>query len=237
MSDRDTPKIPRFASASLTWSRAAIGVLLCGLVASFLGLNPEWVCPGVLIAAILCCIMVAISNARCAKRVSSNDYSLCLRCGYDLRGSPGASVCSECGEAFTLADTRAAWAAWMVPKWSGHAPEPIAVPRYVARMPRWAWLSVIGLPIGITLGSWLHSDIAIVVPTILAPALAVLIIAIRSSRVMLAAQETDYQLCMHCAYDMRSNPPVGVCPECGKPYNRDMAQMQWRTWCLDRNPQ
>ena len=53
MSSTDSPPTPRFASKSIFWSRAAIAVLLCGLVASVFGLSREWVCFGAFGLAIL----------------------------------------------------------------------------------------------------------------------------------------------------------------------------------------
>jgi predicted RNA-binding Zn-ribbon protein involved in translation (DUF1610 family) len=234
MSYEGPPQTPRYASASALWSRAAVAVVGTGLIVACLGVAPDWVCPCSIVGAILCWFMGAISNHRFARKVQAGEHSLCLRCGYDLRGTSESGVCPECGEPFTLAATRAAWAAWMVPKWSGHDPNPVAVPPYVVRMPRWAWISIIGFPIGVILGIGLQSVLATIIPIVLAPTLAVLTIAVRSSRVMLAADAADYQLCTSCSYDMRAGPPIGVCPECGQPYNRDIARLEWQTWCKDR---
>ncbi len=47
-------------------------------------------------------------------RLLQHDLSLCLRCGYVLRGLPDEHRCPECGQGYRLADTRQQWEHWLV---------------------------------------------------------------------------------------------------------------------------
>ncbi len=47
-------------------------------------------------------------------RLRTEDYQLCLSCGYRLHGLPASHVCPECGVAFTKADVRQRWNQWIL---------------------------------------------------------------------------------------------------------------------------
>ena len=50
---------------------------------------------------------------RFARELFAHQGRMCLECGYLLEGLPDAHTCPECGEAFEIAELRAAWLYWL----------------------------------------------------------------------------------------------------------------------------
>ena len=43
-------------------------------------------------------------------------------------------------------------------------------------------------------------------------------------------RDADNLLCWHCGYDLRGSLQQGVCPECGRPFERAALRYQWEHW-------
>ncbi len=54
-----------------------------------------------------------------------------------------------------------------------------------------------------------------------------LLITIYKRHVRALVQSMDYLICPRCAYDLRGCDSFGPCPECGRPYARDLLPRDW----------
>ncbi len=54
-----------------------------------------------------------------------------------------------------------------------------------------------------------------------------LTITLYKRHVRALVQSMDYLLCPRCAYDLRACDSFGPCPECGRPYARDLLPRDW----------
>ena len=42
--------------------------------------------------------------------------------------------------------------------------------------------------------------------------------------------KADYRFCLDCAYDLQGLPQRHVCPECGREYEIEILQADWKRW-------
>lgn len=85
---------------------AALAVMVASMPATF----RAWVIAGMI--ALWAVVFVALrryGNRPIERALVQADWSRCLYCFFDLRGLGDRGACPECGEQFTLDQTRSAW--------------------------------------------------------------------------------------------------------------------------------
>ena len=50
---------------------------------------------------------------------------------------------------------------------------------------------------------------------------------LRTRHIRRALLESEGRLCTHCAYNVSTLAPAGICPECGKPYDIERDKPLW----------
>ena len=71
--------------------------------------------PGILFPAMMICPVVVwgMAQARLKRLVLEHEYSLCMNCGYLLKGLADVGACPECGQPYTKTGLRSAWDVWL----------------------------------------------------------------------------------------------------------------------------
>jgi len=94
----------------------AVGVTSLAMVIVAAVVGPAWWVLSLGGAGVLAFVAVQLACAdRAVKwraRAVEADFSLCERCGHDLRGLGTEPTCPECGHTACLADTRERWQRW-----------------------------------------------------------------------------------------------------------------------------